>query len=212
LTLKQIAATSRQSFSTGGTIAATRVSDDSKIVLYLPCASPRATVFTDVVRWPVDEDRHDLSVIRNHVHGAVSLFHTTASREGFYGSLEPPAAKNRPPLPLCRLRRTARQEKSGRGAWDEEGLDWRQGLSPTTNSGYIEIQAGLFSQSRDLRFQWRPASPFIFFGILDACAEIGGISRRKSCRSAQSCASRQRTCYRIQCQSCAARKAHAFPS
>src|SRR5580700_7662892 len=49
--------------------AAARVSDDSQIVYPMRFAASHG--FTNVVRWPVDEDGHDLSVIRNHVHGAV---------------------------------------------------------------------------------------------------------------------------------------------
>ena len=40
--------------------------------------------FTEVLPWPLDADGHDLSVIRNQVHGPVSYF-VHGSREDFMG-------------------------------------------------------------------------------------------------------------------------------
>src|SRR5256714_6809728 len=66
--------------------AATAVSDDSRIVYPMRFAASHG--FTEVTPWPMDQDGHDLSVIRNHVHGAVSLF-THGSRENFMGVWHP---------------------------------------------------------------------------------------------------------------------------
>src|SRR5882724_589163 len=149
--------------------AAARVSDDSQIVYPMRFAASHG--FTDVVRWPVDEDGHDLSVIRNHVHGAVSLF-THGSREGFMGVWNPATKTgtvhfaNYEELPAKKI-----------WSWgvDEEGMDWRKALSDD-DSGYIEIQAGLFRNQETYAFM-EPRQSIHFSEYWMPVREIGGISR-----------------------------------
>ena len=149
--------------------AAARISDDSQIVYPMRFAASHG--FTEVVRWPVDEDGHDLSIIRNHVHGAVSLF-THGSREGFMGIWHPATRTGTvhfaqyEDLPAKKI-----------WAWgvDEEGLDWRKALSDD-NSGYVEIQAGLFRNQETYAFL-APRQSIHFSEYWMPVREIGGISR-----------------------------------
>src|SRR5258708_16873065 len=73
--------------------AGVAVLDDSRIVYPMRYAASHG--FTEVQPWPIDADGVDLSVIRNHTHGAVSLF-AHGSREDFMGVWHPAP----PTLPL----------------------------------------------------------------------------------------------------------------
>ena len=149
--------------------AAARISDDSQIVYPMRFAASHG--FTEVVRWPVDEDGHDLSVIRNHVHGAVSLF-THGSREGFMGIWQPASKTGT-------VHFAQYEELPAKKIWswgvDEEGLDWRKALSDD-NSGYVEIQAGLFRNQETYAFM-APRQSIHFSEYWMPVREIGGISR-----------------------------------
>src|ERR1700719_1181661 len=149
--------------------AGARVSDDSQIVYPMRFAARHG--FTDVVRWPVDEDGHDLSVIRNHVHGAVSLF-THGSREGFMGVWNPATKTGT-------VHFADYEDLPAKKIWswgvDAEGLDWRKALSDD-NSGYIEIQAGLFRNQETYAFMG-PRQSIQFSEYSMPVREIGGISR-----------------------------------
>ena len=149
--------------------AAARISDDSQIVYPMRFAASHG--FTEVVRWPLDEDGHDLSVIRNHVHGAVSLF-THGSREGFMGIWNPATKTGT-------VHFAEYEELPAKKIWswgvDEEGLDWRKALSDD-NSGYVEIQAGLFRNQETYAFL-APRQSIHFSEYWMPVREIGGISR-----------------------------------
>ena len=149
--------------------AAARVSDNSQIVYPMRFAASHG--FTDVVRWPVDEDGHDLSVIRNHVHGAVSLF-VHGSREDFMGVWQPATKTGT-------VHFAQYEDLPAKKIWswgvDEEGLDWRKALSDD-DSGYIEIQAGLFRNQETYAFL-APRQAIHFSEYWMPVREIGGISR-----------------------------------
>lgn len=149
--------------------AAARVSDDSQIVYPMRFAASHG--FTNVVRWPVDEDGHDLSVIRNHVHGAVSLF-THGSREGFMGVWHPATRTGT-------VHFAQYEDLPAKKIWswgvDEEGMDWRKARSDD-NSGYVEIQAGLFRNQETYAFL-APRQSIHFSEYWMPVREIGGISR-----------------------------------
>ena len=174
--------------------AAARVSDDSQIVYPMRFAASHG--FTEVVRWPVDEDGHDLSVIRNHVHGAVSLF-THGSREGFMGVWHPATRTGT-------VHFAEYEDLPAKKIWswgvDEEGMDWRKALSDD-DSGYVEIQAGLFRNQETYAFMAAPAVHSLL-GVLDAGAGNWRHLARQSFRSAQSCAPWQYVDCGIQRQSC----------
>src|ERR1700734_806119 len=149
--------------------AAARVSDDSQIVYPMRFAASHG--FTSVVRWPVDEDGHDLSVIRNHVHGAVSLF-AHGSREGFMGVWQPATRTGT-------VHFAQYEDLPAKKIWswgvDEEGMDWRKALSDD-DSGYVEIQAGLFRNQETYAFL-APRESIHFSEYWMPVREIGGISR-----------------------------------
>jgi tetratricopeptide (TPR) repeat protein len=149
--------------------AGVRVSDDSQIVYPMRFAASHG--FTEVVRWPSDEDGHDLSVIRNHVHGAVSLF-AHGSREAFMGVWHPATRTGT-------VHFAEYEDLPAKKIWswgvDEEGMDWRKGLSDD-DSGYIEIQAGLFRNQETYAFL-EPRQSIHFSEFWMPVREIGGISR-----------------------------------
>src|SRR5450755_1062183 len=149
--------------------AAARISDDSQIVYPMRFAASHG--FTDIVHWPVDEDGHDLSVIRNHVHGAVSLF-AHGSREGFMGVWNPATRTGT-------VHFADYEELPAKKIWswgvDEEGMDWRKALSDD-DSGYVEIQAGLFRNQETYAFM-EPRQSIHFSEYWMPVREIGGISR-----------------------------------
>jgi len=149
--------------------AAVRVSDDSQIAYPMRFAASHG--FTEVVPWPVDGDGHDLSVIRNHVHGAVSLF-THGSREGFMGVWHPATRTGT-------VHFAQYEDLPAKKIWswgvDEEGMDWRKALSDD-NSGYVEVQAGLFRNQETYAFLG-PRQSIHFSEYWMPAREIGGISR-----------------------------------
>ena len=149
--------------------AGARVSDDSHIVYPMRFAARHG--FTEIVRWPLDEDGHDLSVIRNHVHGAVSLF-THGSREGFMGVWHPATRTGT-------VHFAEYEDLPAKKIWswgvDAEGLDWRKALSDD-DSGYVEIQAGLFRNQETYAFL-APRQSIHFSEYWMPVREIGGISR-----------------------------------
>lgn len=149
--------------------AAARVSNDSQIVYPMRFAASHG--FTEVVRWPVDQDGHDLSVIRNHVHGAVSLF-VHGSREEFMGVWQPATRTGT-------VHFAQYEDLPAKKIWswgvDEEGMDWRKALSDD-DSGYIEIQAGLFRNQETYAFL-APRQSIHFSEYWMPAREIGGISR-----------------------------------
>ena len=149
--------------------AATKVSDDSHIVYPMRFAASHG--FTEVTPWPMDQDGHDLSIIRNHVHGAVSLF-THGSRENFMGVWHPATRTGT-------VHFAAYEDLPAKKIWswgvDAEGLDWRKALSDD-NSGYIEIQAGLFRNQETYAFM-EPQQAIQFSEYWMPVREIGGISR-----------------------------------
>jgi tetratricopeptide (TPR) repeat protein len=149
--------------------AGARVSDDSQIVYPMRFAASHS--FTEVVRWPVDEDGHDLSVIRNHVHGPVSLF-THGSREGFMGVWHPATRTGT-------VHFAEYEDLPAKKIWswgvDEEGMDWRKALSDD-DSGYVEIQAGLFRNQETYAFL-APRQSIHFSEYWMPVRQIGGISR-----------------------------------
>ena len=149
--------------------AGARVSDDSQIVYPMRFAASHG--FTEVVRWPVDEDGHDLSVVRNHVHGAVSLF-AHGSREGFMGVWHP--ATRTGTVHFAEFEGLPAKKIWSWGV-DEEGMDWRKALSDD-DSGYVEIQAGLFRNQETYAFL-EPRQAIHFSEYWMPVREIGGISR-----------------------------------
>ena len=84
---------------------------------------------------------------------------------------------------------------------DEEGLDWRKALSDD-NSGYIEIQAGLFRNQETYAFL-EPRQSIHFSEYWMPVREIGGISRANLSGVLSLARHGNALGRRIQCQSCA---------
>jgi tetratricopeptide (TPR) repeat protein len=149
--------------------AGVRVSDDSQIVYPMRFAASHG--FSDVVRWPVDTDGYDLSFIRNHVHGAVSLF-SYGSRESFMGVWHPTTRTGT-------VHFADYEDLPAKKIWswgvDAEGKDWRTALSDD-DSAYIEIQAGLFRNQETYAFL-EPRQSIHFSEYWMPTREIGPISR-----------------------------------
>src|SRR5579859_2493692 len=127
--------------------------------------------FTEIHPWPVDQDGVDYSVVRNHTKGPVSMF-SYGSRENFMGVWSPHTNTG-----------TAHfadyEEVPARKIWswgvDADGLDWRKALSDD-NSGYLEVQAGLFRNQETYAFL-EPRQVIHFSEYWMPVREIGGISR-----------------------------------
>jgi tetratricopeptide (TPR) repeat protein len=149
--------------------AGVEVEDQS--VIHYPMRHSASHGFTFVDTWPVNQDGLNVSVVRNHTAGPVSQF-VHGSREPFMGVWHPKAESG-----IAHYARYG--DLPAKKVWsfgvDADGLEWRKTLSDN-NSGYVEVQAGLFRnqetfaflQSQEvLRFSeyWMPARG------------IGGISR-----------------------------------
>jgi tetratricopeptide (TPR) repeat protein len=149
--------------------AAAAVSDDSRIVYPMRFAASHG--FADVRPWPVGEDGNDLSVIRNHIHGAVSFF-SHGSRENFMGVWNPATKTGT-------VHFAEYEDLPAKKIWswgvDAEGMDWRKALSDD-ESGYVEIQAGLFRNQETYAFM-QPRQTIRFSEYWMPVREIGGISR-----------------------------------
>jgi tetratricopeptide (TPR) repeat protein len=149
--------------------AAAEVGDDSKI--YYPMRFSASHGFTFVDTWPVNHEGLDLSIVKNHTAGPVSQF-VHGSREPFMGVWHP-----RSNAGVVHYANYA--DLPGKKIWswgvDPDGLDWRRALSDN-NSGYVEIQAGLFRNQETYAFL-PPQGVIRFSEYWMPVREIGGISR-----------------------------------
>jgi tetratricopeptide (TPR) repeat protein len=127
--------------------------------------------FTEIHPWPVDQDGVDYSVVRNHTKGPVSMF-SYGSRENFMGVWNPHTNTGT-------VHFADYEEVPARKIWswgvDADGLDWRKALSDD-NSGYVEVQAGLFRNQETYAFL-QPRQVLNFSEYWMPAREIGGISR-----------------------------------
>ncbi len=149
--------------------AAAEVTDDSK--LYYPMRYSASHGFTYVDTWPVNHEGMDVSLIKNQTAGPVSQF-VHGSREPFMGVWHPKWNSGV-------VHYADYADLPGKKVWswgvDPDGLDWRKALSDN-NSGYIEIQAGLFRNQETYAFL-PPQSTTQFSEYWMPVREIGGISR-----------------------------------
>jgi tetratricopeptide (TPR) repeat protein len=143
--------------------------DDSRIAYPMRFAATHG--FTEIHPWPVDQDGVDYSLVRNHTKGPVSMF-GYGSRENFMGVWNPHT--NTGTVHFAEY-----EEVPARKIWswgvDADGLDWRKALSDD-NSGYLEIQAGLFRNQETYAFL-EPRQVIRFSEYWMPAREIGGISR-----------------------------------
>src|SRR5262249_16673040 len=113
----------------------------------------------------------DLSIIRNHTAGPVSQF--------VHGSREPFMGVWHPRWNAGVVHYAAFADLPGKKVWsfgvDADGLDWRRALSDN-NSGYVQIQAGLFPNQTRSAFP-PPQGVIRFSEWWMPVRDIGGISR-----------------------------------
>jgi tetratricopeptide (TPR) repeat protein len=149
--------------------AGVEVWDDSRIQYPMRFAASHG--FTEVLPWPVESDGTDLSLIRNHTKGPVSLF-VHGSREPFMGVWNP-----RTNAGTAHFADYAELPAKKIWSWgvDADGLDWRKVLSDN-ESGYVEVQAGLFRNQETYAFL-QPRQTISFSEYWMPVRAIGGISR-----------------------------------
>jgi len=127
--------------------------------------------FTEVHPWPVDTDGIDYSIVRNHTKGPVSMF-SHGNRENFMGVWSPHTN-------FGTVHFAEYEDVPAKKIWswgvDADGLDWRKALSDD-NSGYLEVQAGLFRNQETYAFL-EPRQAIHFTEYWMPVREIGGISR-----------------------------------
>jgi tetratricopeptide (TPR) repeat protein len=143
--------------------------DDSRIMYPQRFAATHG--FTEIHPWPVDVDGVDYSIVRNHTKGPVSMF-TYGSRENFMGVWNP--RTNTGTVHFAEYEQVPAKKIWSWGV-DADGLDWRKALSDD-NSGYLEVQAGLFRNQETYAFL-EPRQTIHFSEYWMPAREIGGISR-----------------------------------
>ncbi|HEY7353257.1 MAG TPA: DUF5107 domain-containing protein [Terriglobales bacterium] len=149
--------------------AGIQVWDDSHIQYPMRFAASHG--FRDVQPWPIDSDGTDLSIIRNHTKGPISLF-VHGSREPFMGVWNPHTNTG-----TVHYADYAQLPAKKIWSWgvDADGLDWRKALSDN-NSAYVEVQAGLFRNQETYSFL-EPRQTISFSEYWMPVRDIGGISR-----------------------------------
>ncbi len=148
--------------------AGVQVWDDTKIEY--PMRLTASHGFTDVEPWPIEADGNDLSIVKNHTKGPVSLF-AYGSREPFMGVWHPHTNTG-----VVHYADYAQLPAKKIWSWgsDPDGLDWRKALSDN-DSAYVEIQAGLFRNQETYAFL-EPRQTIRFSEYWMPVREIGGIS------------------------------------
>ena len=149
--------------------AGVEVWDDSRIQYPMRFAASHG--FHDIQTWPVDADGTDLSIIKNHTKGPVSLF-VHGSREPFMGVWNPHT--NTGTVHYADFAALPAKKIWSWGA-DADGLDWRKALSDN-NSAYVEVQAGLFRNQETYAFL-EPRQTISFSEFWMPVRDLGGIAR-----------------------------------
>ena len=149
--------------------AGVEVEDDS--VIHYPMRHSASHGFTFVDTWPVNQDGLNVSIVRNHTAGPVSQF-VHGSREPFMGVWHPKAQSGI-------VHYAEYGDLPAKKVWsfgvDADGLEWRRTLSDN-NSGYVEVQAGLFRNQETFAFlQSQEVLRFSEYWM--PVRGIGGISR-----------------------------------
>src|SRR6266446_7358638 len=149
--------------------AGVQVWDDSQI--QYPMRFVASHGFREVQPWPIEADGNDLSIIKNHTKGPVSLF-VHGSREPFMGVWNPHT--NTGTVHFADFAELPAKKIWSWGS-DADGLDWRKALSDN-NSAYVEVQAGLFRNQETYAFL-QPRQTIQFSEYWMPVRQIGGISR-----------------------------------
>lgn len=151
------------------TNAAVQSWEDSRLVY--PTELMATHGFTSVEPWPVDRRGRDLSVIRNQTDGPVSLF-TYRTREGFVGVYHPRTSSGTAHVASPADLPTHKVWSWG---YDRDAASWRTALSDD-DSGYVELQAGLFRNQETYAFL-EPQESLRFSEYWLPVRDLGGITR-----------------------------------
>jgi tetratricopeptide (TPR) repeat protein len=149
--------------------AGIQVWDDSRIEYPMRFAASHG--FREVQPWPVEADGNDLSIVKNHTKGPVSLF-AHGSREPFMGVWNPHT--NTGTVHYADYAQLPAKKIWSWGS-DPDGLDWRKALSDN-DSAYVEVQAGLLRNQETYAFL-EPRQTISFSEFWMPVRDIGGISR-----------------------------------
>lgn len=127
--------------------------------------------FTAIEPWPIDRQGRDISVIRNQTDGPVSLF-TYGTREGFVGVYH-----SRTKSGTVHLADPSELPVHKVWSWgyDRDAATWREALSDD-DSGYVELQAGLFRNQETYAFL-EPQESVRFTEYWLPVRDLGGITR-----------------------------------
>src|SRR5436190_8440386 len=149
--------------------AGVQVWDDSRIQYPMRFAASHG--FREVQLWPIEADGNDLSIIKNHTKGPVSLF-VHGSREPFVGVWNPHTNTG-----TVHFADYAQLPAKKIWSWgvDADGLDWRKALSDN-DSAYVEVQAGLFRNQETYAFL-EPRQTISFSEYWMPVRDTGGTSR-----------------------------------
>ena len=149
--------------------AGVQVWDDSRVEY--PMRFVASHGYTNVYRWPVDQQGKDLSIISNQTDGPVSFF--------VHGSHEPFMAIWNPKTQTGTAHFADYRDLPAKKIWtwgvDAAGLDWRKALSDN-DSAYAEVQAGLFRNQETYAFM-DPGQTIHFSEFWMPVRSTGGISR-----------------------------------
>lgn len=149
--------------------AGVQVWDDTKIEY--PMRFTATHGFTDIEPWPIEADGNDLSIVKNHTKGPVSVF-AYGTREPFMGVWHPHT--NTGVVHYADYGQLPAKKIWSWGS-DPDGLDWRNALSDN-DSAYVEVQAGLFRNQETYAFL-EPRQTITFSEYWMPVRAIGGISR-----------------------------------
>jgi hypothetical protein len=149
--------------------AAVRAWEDSRLVY--PTELMATHGFTSIEPWPIDRRGRDLSVIRNQTGGPVSLF-TYKTREPFVGVYHPRTGSG-----TVHVADPAELPVHKVWSWgnDRDAAFWRTALSDD-DSGYVELQAGLFRNQETYAFL-EPQDSVRFAEYWLPVRDLGGITR-----------------------------------
>lgn len=149
--------------------AGVQVWDDSRIQYPMRFAASHG--FREVQPWPIEADGNDLSIVKNHTKGPVSLF-VHGSREPFMGVWNPHT--NSGTVHFADYSQLPAKKIWSWGS-DADGLDWRKALSDN-DSAYVEVQAGLLRNQETYAFL-QPRQTISFSEFWMPVRDIGGIAR-----------------------------------
>lgn len=151
------------------TNAAVRVGEDSRMIY--PMRFTASHGFTEIDTWPIDHRGVDLSTIRTHTAGPVSLFS--------HGSREPFMAVYHPATDSGVAHYSSPADLPAKKFWswgnDQDAKDWRVALSDD-NSPYVEVQAGLFRNQETYAFL-EPQETIAFDEYWLPLRDTGGLVR-----------------------------------